>query len=313
MRHCLKTRFGFRDDEILALFDGQPDPRLWPTRANILAAMRWLVADARAGDSLFFHYSGHGAQTQDWSGDEADGYNEVRGVESAFFCFSQLPNFFALTSSLPLTLPPPQKHHHQTLCPCDFRNGGGMVVDDELNAVLVNRLPAGCVLTAVVDACHSGSVLDLEFRTEFAGGAASWQQEYTRRPSRPKGTAGGIALAFSAARDGQVAADTAALSGTVSTGAATFAFISAIERDGTDVSLGRLLHSMHELLSRSIGTAGGDGAAGSGGGSTAAAAIPSLGGILGQLLGVNLGSGRGGQNPVLTASSAVDLNSPIRL
>jgi len=302
MRHCLKTRFGFRDEEILALFDGQPDPRLWPTRANILAAMRWLVADARAGDSLFFHYSGHGAQTQDWSGDEADGYNE-------------------------------------TLCPCDFRNGGGMIVDDELNAVLVNPLPPGAVLTAVVDACeffffhflffsiskkkmltffflsfffpgHSGSVLDLEFRTEFNGNTAAWQQEYARRPSKPKGTAGGIALAFSAARDGQVAADTAALSGTVSTGAATFAFISAIERDGTNITLGRLLHSMHELLSRSIGTADGDGAGGGGGPSPA---MPSLGGILGQLLGVNLGLSRGGQNPVLTASSAVDLNSPIRL
>jgi hypothetical protein len=27
--------------------------------------MRWLVADARAGDSLFLHYSGHGGQTPD--------------------------------------------------------------------------------------------------------------------------------------------------------------------------------------------------------------------------------------------------------
>ena len=90
MRHCLKTRFGYRDEEILALFDAQPDPRLWPTRANILAAMRWLVADARAGDSLFFHYSGHGAQTQDWSGDEADGYNEVSGREEFPLKFSTL-------------------------------------------------------------------------------------------------------------------------------------------------------------------------------------------------------------------------------
>ena len=188
-----------------------------------------------------------------------------------------------------------------------------MIVDDELNAVLVNPLPEGAVLTAVVDACHSGSVLDLEFRTEFNGNTASWQQEYLRRPSKPKGTAGGIALAFSAARDGQVAADTAALSGTVSTGAATFAFISAIERDGTNITLGSLLHSMHELLSRSIGTADGDGAGGGGGGGSGSPAMPSLGGILGQLLGVNLGFSRGGQNPVLTASSAIDLNSPIRL
>jgi len=124
MRHCLTTRFGFRDGEILALFDGQPDPRLWPTRANVLAAMRWLVADARAGDSLFFHYSGHGAQTQDWSGDEADGYNEVRGA----FLFAPLRLFsdaFLFVSSSQLlahllfspapTPTPPQKKNLSAL------------------------------------------------------------------------------------------------------------------------------------------------------------------------------------------------------
>jgi hypothetical protein len=42
-----------------------------------------------------------------------------------------------------------------------------------------------------------------------------------------QGTAGGEAIQFGASRDRQTAADTAALSGNVSTGAATFAFIQA--------------------------------------------------------------------------------------
>jgi hypothetical protein len=29
-----------------------------PTKANIEAAMKWLIADARPGDALFLHYSG---------------------------------------------------------------------------------------------------------------------------------------------------------------------------------------------------------------------------------------------------------------
>jgi len=29
-----------------------------PTRANIEAAMKWLVSDVRSGDALFIHYSG---------------------------------------------------------------------------------------------------------------------------------------------------------------------------------------------------------------------------------------------------------------
>ena len=100
MRHCLMSRFGFRDEEILMLFDGQNASQRWPTRANILAAMKWLVADARPGDSLFFHYSGHGAQTQDWSGDEADGYNEVS--EDVIFFLSLF--FFPFSHSLSLSL-----------------------------------------------------------------------------------------------------------------------------------------------------------------------------------------------------------------
>ena len=72
---------------------------------------------------------------------------------------------------------------------------------------------------------------------------ASWQNEYARRPRVYKGTAGGEAIQFGASRDSQTAADTAALSGTVSTGAATFCFIEAVEKLGTSVSYGRLLHA----------------------------------------------------------------------
>jgi hypothetical protein len=47
---------------------------------------------------------------------------------------------------------------------------------------------AGVVLHAVIDACHSGSMLDLEFRAEFDTGAGfpSWTNEYGNRPMRYK-------------------------------------------------------------------------------------------------------------------------------
>ena len=40
---------------------------------------QWLVAGAREGDSLFFHYSGHGGTQADTQGDEADA--QVRGPD----------------------------------------------------------------------------------------------------------------------------------------------------------------------------------------------------------------------------------------
>lgn len=42
-----------------------------------IQAARWLTIDNRPGDSLFFHYSGHGGRQIDRSGIEADGYDET--------------------------------------------------------------------------------------------------------------------------------------------------------------------------------------------------------------------------------------------
>lgn len=88
-------------------------------------ALCWLVQGCQAGDSLVFHYSGHGSQQRNDTGDEIDGYDE-------------------------------------TLCPVDYQTQG-MIVDDEINATIVRPLPLGVKLHAIVDACHSGTVLDLPF------------------------------------------------------------------------------------------------------------------------------------------------------
>ena len=58
MRHLLKTRFGFRDEDIMLLTDDQANPQRWPTRANMIYQMQMLVWDLQPGDSLFFHFSG---------------------------------------------------------------------------------------------------------------------------------------------------------------------------------------------------------------------------------------------------------------
>jgi metacaspase-1 len=98
-----------------------------PTRANILQAFDWLVSGAKAGDSLFFHYSGHGGGNADKTADteEQDGQDE-------------------------------------TLVPVDYESAG-QIVDDDLHAKLIATLPAGVRLTAIMDCCHSGSVFDLPY------------------------------------------------------------------------------------------------------------------------------------------------------
>ncbi len=42
-----------------------------------MQAVQWLMTDQRQGDSLFFHFSGHGSQQYDRNGDEEDGKDET--------------------------------------------------------------------------------------------------------------------------------------------------------------------------------------------------------------------------------------------
>ncbi|KAG0225732.1 Ca(2+)-dependent cysteine protease [Actinomortierella wolfii] len=67
----LFRQYGFREEDSVTLTDDQRDPTRIPTKANILAAMQWLVRDARPNDS------GHGGQTRDLDGDEEDGNDET--------------------------------------------------------------------------------------------------------------------------------------------------------------------------------------------------------------------------------------------
>ncbi|KAF9583008.1 Ca(2+)-dependent cysteine protease [Lunasporangiospora selenospora] len=125
IKSFVTKNFGFREEDTIALTDDQEDPSRTPTRANILSAMQWLVRDAQPNDSFFFHYSGHGGQTEDKDGDEDDGYDE-------------------------------------TIYPVDHESAG-VIIDDDMHSIMVHPLPAGCRLTAIMDCCHSGSALDLPY------------------------------------------------------------------------------------------------------------------------------------------------------
>ncbi|CAD6271708.1 unnamed protein product [Miscanthus lutarioriparius] len=76
MRRCLVDRFGFDEAGIRVLADADPSTPP-PTGANIRLELERLVAGARPGDALFFHYSGHGLQLPAETGEDDDtGYDE---------------------------------------------------------------------------------------------------------------------------------------------------------------------------------------------------------------------------------------------
>ncbi|XP_043719509.1 metacaspase-1-like [Telopea speciosissima] len=210
MRYFLVQKLGFPNESVFVLTEEEPHPDHIPTKRNIQKALQWLIRDCKSGDSLVFHYSGHGSQKLNLTGDEIDGYDE-------------------------------------TLCPLDYQTEG-MILDDEINATIVRPLPTGAILHAIIDACHSGTVLDLPFVCKINRNGSHWWQDQSCPSGVYKGTSGGLALCFSACDDHQTSADTDAFSsGTIMQGAMTYSFIRAVENT-PGLTYGHLLTSMRSAI-----------------------------------------------------------------
>lgn len=119
VKQMLIQKFGYKEEQITMLTD---ETELHPTRANILAYFLDLLLNDNS--DLYFHYSGHGSQIKDDSGDETDGMDEA-------------------------------------LAPIDYLDSG-LITDDELRGLL-QCMRATCKLTIVLDCCHSGSGMDLAY------------------------------------------------------------------------------------------------------------------------------------------------------
>eukprot|EP00551_Chaetoceros_affinis_P008431 CAMPEP_0203674784 /NCGR_PEP_ID=MMETSP0090-20130426/17287_1 /ASSEMBLY_ACC=CAM_ASM_001088 /TAXON_ID=426623 /ORGANISM="Chaetoceros affinis, Strain CCMP159" /LENGTH=360 /DNA_ID=CAMNT_0050540751 /DNA_START=42 /DNA_END=1124 /DNA_ORIENTATION=+ len=114
---------GFEKENMTVLMDdGIHEP---PTYRNIMVACRAIVRESKPGDTVFFHYSGHGGRIQDINKDEADGFDE-------------------------------------TIIPSDYFRAG-QITDDDLNKTLVKPMKKGVYVVALMDCCHSGTVLDLPY------------------------------------------------------------------------------------------------------------------------------------------------------
>ncbi|MGA7934497.1 MAG: caspase family protein [Kovacikia sp.] len=136
-RQLLIYRFGFTPADILTLTDANA------TRQGILTAFEeHLIKQAKPGDVVVFHYSGHGSQIADPDKDEADGLNST---------------FVPIDSTLPTGFP----------------DTGGFVKDIMGHTLfLLMRALATENVSVVLDSCHAGGGTrgSLQVRSR-AGGA----------------------------------------------------------------------------------------------------------------------------------------------
>ncbi|KAL2210072.1 hypothetical protein CC79DRAFT_477514 [Sarocladium strictum] len=240
----LVERYGYRREDMVILTDDQSNPVQHPTRANILRAMGWLVANAQPNDSLFMHYSGHGGQTEDLDGDEDDGYDEV-------------------------------------IYPVDHKQAGH-IVDDEIHARVVRPLQPGVRLTAIFDSCHSATAMDLPYvystkgvlkepnlakeagqgllgalsayasgdiggvaKSVFGFAKSAYMGDDAYKKTMETKTSPADVIMWSGSKDDQTSAD--ATIAQKATGAMSWAFISAL-KENPDQSYVELLNSIRDLL-----------------------------------------------------------------
>lgn len=217
MKKLLVERFQFPVSSILVLTEeDEEDYSRIPTKRNIRNALRWLVHGCQSGDSLVFHYSGHGSQVRDRDGDEVDGYDE-------------------------------------SLLPVDY-DVEGRLLDDEINATIVRPLPRGAVLHAIVDTCFSGTFLDLPNVCRINREAFYKWEDHRVRNAEFKGSSGGLAVSISACDDYQNTGDTTAFTGTA-TGALTYSFVQTLEKEKR-LSYGQLLIALHKRIGAGRETVG---------------------------------------------------------
>lgn len=118
---------GYEEFELMVDSPEDPDWHLpnAPTGSNILRAIDGVVARSAPGDTIFFHFSGHGSQLVDEDGDEFDDMDEC-------------------------------------ICPADSLITGEFITDDVLRARLIDAAAVrGVRVRMVLDCCHSGTGADL--------------------------------------------------------------------------------------------------------------------------------------------------------
>lgn len=100
---------------------------LYPNKNNIINQINQLVLKSKLSNciSLYLHYSGHGSQMKDVSGDERDGLDEF-------------------------------------IVPSDYFTNGSRIIDDELKSLIIN-VGDNIPFFTIFDCCNSGTLLDLNY------------------------------------------------------------------------------------------------------------------------------------------------------
>ena len=266
-------KMGFASDDAnqMLLLDEETWEGPKPTKANMLEALEWLVADAQPGDALLLHSSGHGGREPA----EGGGYHETL-VPLDFETAGMLRDtelFEKVVKRLP--------HGCRLTCILDSCHSAGALnlpyifvgTEDQLKKAMageVVRMAMEVRWKSDLEKWAAGSSKEL-FSDVGSLGKNAWQMYqdgsatgFVMDEAENQGLAVGEVVAISGCRSDQTSADVAdvetsfGLSGTIGSagGASTSALVEALERmevmegSGSEITYADLLEQMRQELAK---------------------------------------------------------------
>jgi metacaspase-1 len=158
----LRERYGYSNVEVLTDDVSVSNVDHLASKSNVLRFLERLANEAKHGDTVYFHFSGHGGQSVDLTKDERD-------------------------------------HKDEEMYMMHLRP----LKDDEFKSLFINRLAKGVRLRCVIDACHSGTMIDAPYLLQTNGLKVA---KYATEAPEFQGTDDVIEI--SGCRDNQTSADT---------------------------------------------------------------------------------------------------------
>lgn len=215
----LISNFDYKKENIVLLTDDSKTEENMPTFTNILNSLNAITTDKEA-DHYYIHYSGHGSRVFDTSGDESDKLDEC-------------------------------------IIPLDFEKKG--VITDDMLINALKRIPPSKKAICVIDACNSGSMLDLRYNLNCLTEQISdepkttyeqqnWTYEYRLSEKKMYNTPSNIFL-LSGCRDDQTSSD--AYINSIYQGALTYFLLKVLKDSNYSIKLKYLLKDIHILLKKS--------------------------------------------------------------
>ena len=157
MRNMLIDAYDYESKNIVMLRDDDADKFASPTHDNIFDCIIDLVLESANLEEVWLHYSGHGSQIQNPNCDSEKSDNfpvnflERKGIKNAVKSWEFNDKNCINGDKM------------QIIVPVDYKTSG-CIVDKDLYD-MVRRFKCRAILT--FDCCHSGTVCDLPWTTEY--------------------------------------------------------------------------------------------------------------------------------------------------